>query len=175
MNPLLKTIGLYDKSNLEINTQRSELVQNLWKITYGTNTSFISLVKDSTIPTRFEYRGIIDENSFTIKKRRHFLDLNIYYPVIKGSMFDKNNITKASVEYIPSFLQMFTFILLLCFFLLAITVNIKNGGQDLAFLAVSSLMTGAQYFNVRRGIIREKQDFEKEMKDITQKYAPTMH
>lgn len=175
MNSLLKNIGLYDQSYIEVNTARTELVQNLWKITYKTNTTFISLIRDPAIPTRFEYRGKIEENSFTIKTRRRFFDINMNYPVIKGSLHDQNNITIVSIEYIPTLFQIFTFILLLCFFLFAVAVNIKNSGEDFVFIGISSIMALSHYFVLKREITRGKYDFEKVIGNITQKHFSVTH
>ncbi|MCA6067569.1 hypothetical protein JI747_010295 [Chryseobacterium sp. RG1] len=58
MNSFYKSIGLFDSSNFSIEMEKSEFVDSLKKITYKTNTSFISLIPDNGIPTRFEYRGM---------------------------------------------------------------------------------------------------------------------
>jgi predicted nucleotidyltransferase len=72
MNSFFKSIGLYDSLSLKISIQKEELIHRLSKITYETNSTFISLIKDSTIPTRFEYRGMIDADRFILKRRRRF-------------------------------------------------------------------------------------------------------
>ncbi|CAH0216872.1 hypothetical protein [Chryseobacterium sp. Bi04] len=175
MNSFFQSIGLYTSKNIEINVNIAELNKGLRKITYTTNTTFISLISDSAIPTRFEYRGIVNEKNFTIKRRRHLFDINLNYPVIKGSLYDQNTITTVSLTYIPSPFQIFTFILLLCFFIAAVAVNVKNGGQHLPFIAVSSLMTGTQYFVLKREIIKGKHDFERELSSISQEYSSVVH
>ncbi|NPA07569.1 MAG: hypothetical protein GXO46_01085, partial [Chlorobi bacterium] len=61
MNSFYKSIGLYESLNFDIEMKQSELIESLRKITYKTNPSFISLIPDYGIPTRFEYRGIVNQ------------------------------------------------------------------------------------------------------------------
>lgn len=72
MNSFYKSIGLYDNLNFDIDMSTSEFAENLKKITYKTNTTFISLIPDNGIPTRFEYSGVVNNDDFTIKRRLHF-------------------------------------------------------------------------------------------------------
>ncbi|MGE8514943.1 MAG: hypothetical protein ACN6N7_19715, partial [Chryseobacterium culicis] len=90
MNSFFKSIGLYNSLIIDLQINSAELVQRLWKVTYKTNTTFISLEKDSSIPTRFEYRGMIDANSFTIKRRARLFDMNRSNPLFQGTISDKN-------------------------------------------------------------------------------------
>ncbi|WP_144428991.1 hypothetical protein [Chryseobacterium sp. StRB126] len=169
MNSFLKNIGLYDGFKVKVNISTSELIHRLGKITYKTNRSFISLEKDSTIPKRFEYRGIIKENSFIIKRRRHFFDFNINSPVLHGTISNENNQLSVSINLFPSVFQFFNCIVILCFFLIAIFVNIRDNQQDLMFLAIVSVISITQYFGLRRGISKGKYEFERELIYLAQK------
>lgn len=174
MNSFCQSIGLYTHKNIEIDINTAEVIERLRKITYPTHTTFISLISDPAIPTRFKYRGVVYEKNFTIKKRRRFFDINLNYPVIKGSLYDQNNRTTVSTACIPSFFQIVTLVLLLGFFLVAVTVNIKNGVQDFSFIAVSALMLGTQYFVLKREIIKGNYDFERELDHMVQKSSNTV-
>ncbi|MDW9380487.1 hypothetical protein [Chryseobacterium sp. JV558] len=169
MNLFFKNIGLYDSSRVEVNISKPELIQRLLKITYKTNTSFISLEKDSTIPTRFEYRGMIEENSFTIKRRRRLFDINNNSPVFHGTISDENGKSSVSLEFSPSGFQIVNLILVFCFCLLAIFVNIGGDRQSFMFLAVASIIAVSQYFILKRAISRGKYEFERELIYIAQK------
>jgi hypothetical protein len=114
MNSFYKSIGLYESLNFDIEMKQSELIESLRKITYKTNPSFISLIPDYGIPTRFEYRGMVNQKNFTIKRRRHFFDFNIMHCIIKGSILEENNKTLLTIEFIP-FLYHFMIIVLNCF------------------------------------------------------------
>ncbi len=86
----------------------SEFTESLRKITYKTNTTFLSLISDNGIPTRFEYRGIVNPDHFTIKKRVYFFDFNVIHSVIKGNLSKENDRTVITVEFVP-FLPYFSF------------------------------------------------------------------
>ncbi|WP_312287863.1 hypothetical protein [Chryseobacterium gleum] len=169
MNSLLKSIGLYNSLTVDLDINSTELIQRLMKVTYKTNTTFISLEKDATIPTRFEYRGIIDGNSFTIKRRARLFDINRSNPIFHGTISDKNGKSSVVIEFFPSGFQMFNWIVILCFCLGAVFVSIKGDRQD-HMLAIIALVIGiSQYFILKRGISRGKYEFERELIYIAQK------
>lgn len=139
------------------------------KVTYKTNTTFISLKKDATIPTRFEYRGMIDANSFTIKRRARLFDINRSNPIFHGTISDKNGKSSVVIEFFPSGFQIFNWIVILCFCLGAVFVSIKGDQQD-HMLAIIALVIGiSKYFILKRGISRGKYEFERELIYIAQK------
>ena len=169
MNSFFKSIGLYNNLSIDLNINSAELIQRLWKVTYKTGTTFISLEKDSSIPTRFEYRGMIEANTFTIKRRARLFDMNRNNPVFHGTVSDKNGQSSVSVEFYPSGLQIFNWIMILCFCFVAIFVNANGDQKDLMFAGVALVIAVAQYFILKRGISKGKYDFERELIYIAQK------
>ena len=169
MNSFFKTIGLYSSLNLDLDINSAELIQRLWKVTYKTNTTFISLERDSAIPTRFEYRGMIDANRFTIKRRERLFDMNRSNPVFHGTISDKNGKSSVVIDFFPSGLQILNWFFILCFCLVAILVNIRDDQQNFMFAAVALVIAVAQYFILKRGILRGKYEFERELIYIAQK------
>lgn len=120
MTSFFKTIGLYDDLNFNIEIDKSEFIESLKKVTYETNTSFISLIPDHGIPTRFEYRGLINSDNFIIKRRRHLFDINIYHSIIKGNILEENNKAVIKIEFIPFIYPFIASILgILLFFFIA--------------------------------------------------------
>lgn len=170
MNSFLKNIGLHDNLNFELNINRTELIEKLWKITYKTNTSFISLERDSAIPTRFEYRGMIDNYGFKLKKRTRLFDINLNNPVFHGNISDQNDRTFVSIEIVPSVFQIFNSVIILCFFLIAVFTILKTTEKDPYFLAFTTTITVMQYFTLKRGITKGKYDFERELIYTVQKH-----
>lgn len=169
MNSFFKSIGLYNSLIIDLNINSAELVQRLMKVTYKTNTTFISLEKDSTIPTRFEYRGMIDANSFTIKRRGRLFDMNRSNPVFHGTISDKNGISSVAIEFFPSGFQMLNWFFILCFCFLVGFASITGGQQGLMVGAVAFIIAITQYFILKRGISRGKYEFERELIYIAQK------
>ncbi|AYZ13254.1 hypothetical protein EGY05_15495 [Chryseobacterium arthrosphaerae] len=173
MNSFFKRIDLYDSLTIEINIQKEELIRRLGKITYKTNSTFISLIKDSTIPTRFEYRGTMSNDSFIIKRRRRFFDINMNYPLIKGNLSGNHDLTAVFIEFTPPFFQIFTPVLTVIFSLL-VMLNLENEDQNLLFLVIPGFIIISQYFVLKREIRKGKYDFERELTHITRKYTPSL-
>ncbi|WP_114819038.1 hypothetical protein [Chryseobacterium sp. KLBC 52] len=169
MNSFFKSIGLYNSLIIDLNINSAELVQRLMKVTYKTNTTFISLEKDTTIPTRFEYRGMIDANSFTIKRRGRLFDMNRSNPVFHGTISDNNGISSVLIEFFPSGFQILNWFLILCFCFVIAFVSITGGQQGLMAGAVALVIAITQYFILKRGISRGKYEFERELIYIAQK------
>ncbi|MCC3216284.1 hypothetical protein LIV57_13520 [Chryseobacterium sp. X308] len=169
MNSFFKSIGLYNNLIIDLNINSTELVQRLMKVTYKTNTTFISLEKDTTIPTRFEYRGMIDANSFTIKRRGRLFDMNRSNPVFHGTISDNNGISSVVIEFFPSGFQILNWFLILCFCFVIAFVSITEDQQGLMAGAVAIIIAITQYFILKRGISRGKYEFERELIYIAQK------
>ncbi|MDR4952568.1 hypothetical protein REB14_10315 [Chryseobacterium sp. ES2] len=169
MNSFFKSIGLYNSLIIDLNINSAELVQRVMKVTYKTNTTFISLEKDSTIPTRFEYRGMINSNSFTIKRRGRLFDMNRSNPVFHGTISDKNGISSVVIEFFPSTFQILNWFFILCFCFLIGFVSITGGQQGIMVGAVAFIVAITQYFILKRGISRGKYEFERELIYIAQK------
>lgn len=170
MNSFFKNIGLYDSLSLKISIHKEELIHRLSKITYETNSTFISLIRDSTIPTRFEYRGIIRENNFILKRRRRFFDINMNYPLMKGKLSDDHDETTVFIEFIPSFFQIFTLVLLV-FFSLLLIINIENKDLNFLIIVIPAIIIISQYFVLKREIRKGRYDFERELTYIAQKHT----
>ncbi|BEV06397.1 hypothetical protein [Chryseobacterium gambrini] len=168
MNSFYKSIGLYESLNFDIEMKQSELVESLRKITYKTNPSFISLIPDYGIPTRFEYRGMVNQKNFTIKRRRHFFDFNIMHCIIKGSISEENNKTLLTIEFIP-FLYHFMIMVVSIVFALCIAFLASKDEKNYFILVVPFLMMIVQYFVLKGSIQRDKYDFLRELNFITQK------
>lgn len=168
MNSFFKSIGLYNSLIIDLHINSAELVQRLMKVTYKTNTTFISLEKDTTIPTRFEYRGKIEANSFTIKRRARLFDMNRSNPVFHGTISDRNGNSSVVIDFFPSWFQIFNWIFILCFCLIAILVNIRDDQQNFMVTAFAFVIACSQYFILKRGISRGKYEFERELIYIAQ-------
>ncbi|MGH1518326.1 hypothetical protein [Chryseobacterium sp. JK1] len=169
MNSFFKSIGLYKTLNIELNIDNQELRQRLLKITYKTNTTFISLEKDSAIPSRFEYRGMVEANSFTIKRRARIFDMNRSNAVFHGTISDKNGKSSVAVEFFPSGLQIFNWIAILCFCLIMIFASLQDDQVNIMLTIVASAVAVSQYFILKRGISRGRYEFERELIYIAQK------
>lgn len=171
MNSFFKNIGLYDRSSLTIEINTNEFVERLKKITYKTNLNFISLISDSTIPTRFEYRGQVSANKFIIRRRKHFFDVTIINSVLNGILSEENKNTSITLEIMPSKYHVIPFILMTVLFLLITFTFIreKKTEEILWPLIIPLIINISYYFTLKRSIKRNKYDFERELNYIIQK------
>lgn len=126
MNLFFKNVGLYDHLTFNIDMDKSEFVKSLKKITYETNASFISLIPDHGIPTRFEYRGLINVDNFIIKRRKHLFDINIYRSIIKGNIVEEKNKTVIKIEFTPFIYPFIASIIAILLFLFITSQEIQN-------------------------------------------------
>lgn len=168
MNSFYKNIGLRDHLNFNIEMDKSEFVESLKKITYKTNTTFISIVPDNGIPTRFEYRGIINKDNFIIKRRLHFFDFNVLHCVIKGNISEENNKTLVSVEFVPFFTHLIALIFVPLISSL-IAIQLVKETNNYFIIALPIILTIIQYSGLKRCVKRDKYDFERELNFIAQK------
>ncbi|MFZ4929827.1 hypothetical protein [Chryseobacterium sp. Mn2064] len=169
MNSFFKSIGLYKKLNIELNIDIHELRQRLLKITYKTNKTFISFEKDAAIPSRFEYRGMVEDNSFTIKRRSRIFDMNRSNPVFHGTISDKSGKSLVAVEFFPSGLQIFNWVAILCFCSVIAFASLQDNKDNIIVAIVASAVAVSQYFILKRGISRGRYEFERELIYIAQK------
>lgn len=168
MNSFYKSIGLYDSLNLSLEMDGSEFTESLRKITYKTNTTFLSLIPDNGIPTRFEYRGIVNSDHFIIKKRVYFFDFNVIHSVIKGNILKENNRTAITVEFVsflPYLLTLVVFVPAMIF----IALQFFKENENFILTAFPFILLIIQYFGLKRAIKKDKYDFERELYFIARK------
>ncbi|WP_162143020.1 hypothetical protein [Chryseobacterium gregarium] len=148
--------------------EKSHFFASLKKITYSTNTTFITLIPDYGIPTRFEYRGTVNKNDFIIKRRRHFFDYNVFHCIIKGNISEKDNTTYIQMEFTPFTFHFLTAILALLLFLTISAAEIVNY-NNYFIIAFPCIIGISEYFILKRNIKRDKYDFEREINFMLQK------
>ncbi|CAD7798084.1 hypothetical protein CHRY9390_00278 [Chryseobacterium aquaeductus] len=168
MNSFYKNIGLYEYQTFEIEMNKSEFLEHLKKITYKTNSSFISFIPDHGIPTRFEYRGFVTKDNFIIKRRKRFFDYNIFPSIIKGVISEKNNVTLIKIEFTPFSIHLLPLVLAPLLFLLIAIFEIRNE-ENYFMIAVPIILAVSQYFILKKNIKRDKYDFERELNFIVRK------
>ncbi|MDR6158377.1 hypothetical protein QF023_001893 [Chryseobacterium sp. SLBN-27] len=171
MHSFYKSIGLYEHLSFNMDMNKSEFIESLRKITYKTNTNFISLVPDNGIPTRFEYRGIVNPNNFTIRRRIRFFDSNISASIIKGQFLEKNNRMEISIEFFPLRFHILILLLFSISFLIIVLYLDRKENNEFIFplIMMPIIISTTHYFTVKRNIQRSKYDFERELYFISQK------
>lgn len=168
MNSFYKNIALYDSLNFDMDMGKSEFIEDLKKITYKTNTTFISFIPDHGIPTRYEYRGIVNNNGFIVKRRLHLFDLRVIHCIIKGNFTEENDMTLIKIEFTP-FILHFLALIFISLFVLTIGILMIINENNYFIIIIPFSIIASQYFILKRCIERDKYDFIRELNFITQK------
>lgn len=163
-----KSIGLYESLALIIEMNPSDFTESLRKITYKTSTSFLSLVPDNGIPTRFKYHGMINQDDFIIKRRLQFFDFRVLHVLIKGKIAKENNKTLVTVVFLPFFHHLFALLFVFITSTL-ISLDLIKGNSNLIFAVLPLTMTIILYFKLKRSLKKDKYDVERELYFISKK------
>lgn len=163
-----KNIGLYESVHFNFEMNTADFVEGLKKITYKTNTTFISFVPDYGIPTRFEYLGIINIYDFTIKRRLHLFDFNIFQSIIKGNITEENDRIDLKMEFTP-FILHFLALIFVSLFILFIVIQIIQNENNYLLIVIPPIITIIQYFVLKRCLKRDRYDFIRELNHIVTK------
>ncbi len=163
-----KNIGLYENTHFNSEMNITDFVESLKKITHKTNTSFISFIPDNGIPTRFEYRGIVNNDNFTIKRRLHFFDFNILHSIIKGNITEENDRIDIRIQFIP-FIPHFIAFIFVFLFSLFIVIQILKDENNYFIIIIPAIIATVQYFVLKRSLKRDKYDFIRELNLISTK------
>ncbi|WP_294296714.1 hypothetical protein [uncultured Chryseobacterium sp.] len=163
-----KNIGLYESLVLSMEMDPSDFTKSLRKITYKTNPTFLSLVPDNGIPTRFEYRGMVNQHNFRIKRRLHFFDFHVLHVLIKGKIAEENNKILVTVVFIPFFHHLFA---LLFVFLTStlIGLDLMKENSNFIFAVLPFIVIMILYFKLKRSLKKDRYDFERELHFILRK------
>ncbi|MBB4806062.1 hypothetical protein HNP38_001334 [Chryseobacterium defluvii] len=162
-----KKIGLYDFLNIETEMSKPELIQKLKKMSYESSLDIFS-VADYAIPNRFEYKGLINENNFILRRRKHFFDSKNPNPNITGIIDEKNGKTFIKTEFMPAKYLVLIHILLSLLFL-AISFAVNETGIKIFILVMLLIVNSSHYFAMKTAIKKNKYDFERELNYIIQK------
>jgi len=172
MDSFFKSIGLYDTLDFETEMSKSELIINLKKLVYKSDFSIFEAA-DYSIPNRFEYKGFVNENNFTLRRRKHFFDSKIPNSNIKGVVYEKNGKTFIKTEFIPVQYLIINLILPVLIFS-ALSLLINESGLLFFSIAAITITTCNYYFTTKINIKRNKYDFERELNFIAQKAISTI-
>ncbi len=146
----------------------SDFTESLRKITYKTNTTFLSLIPDNGIPTRFKYRGTINQDKFTIKRRLDFFDFDVIHAIINGKISEESNKTFITAEFAPPFSQLFS--LFFVFFISTfISLDLIKESSNFIFAVLPFTITMILYFKLKHSLKKDKDDVERELYFILKK------
>lgn len=156
--------------------QKSEFVRRLRNNVDEGSTDFIADSFDVFSSSKNEYKGHVGYESFKIKRRRRFFDMNINFALAEGTYQQKDNVLIIQTEIhgfsgmmIPFYIFVIIFYsIFIVSFALAETVDSEI--STIPFILFhGAFMMGIPYFIMRRSMKRMKHELEREFYYMTKK------
>lgn len=178
MSELLKKLKLKDSFEIEIPIEQDLFVERLTSIVDKGDTSIFSNISDVFSSSKNDYRGMVSNNSFSLKRKRKMFDMNINFAVAKGEFkqeIDQLKI-KTDINAFNGPLKVFFFIIpvFYCVFLSAFFFS-SNKTESIQFVFVpfiivhASFMLGIPYMMMRKSVGKMKKELERELYFLTKK------
>lgn len=169
MNSFYKSIGLFEELTFVTESNKTEFVLDLEKLIYKSNFGIFE-VSEYSIPNRYEYRGIVNDHDFIIRRRKRFFENTIPNPKIKGRIDEKNGETYITVVFMPLTYHVLRIVfLVIVFSIIIVNMNHSKNNEMIFIILIPVFAVLTQYFIVKRGIAKEKYNFARELNFIINK------
>ena len=176
MKEFLQKIKLIDHLTTELEIQKSDFLSNFKSCVGEGNISYFSGAFDVFSSSKNEYKGHVGYDSFKIRRRRKFFDMNMNFAIAKGKYIQKGTtliinteINSFSGMMIPFYISIIIFytIFAVAFF----SADNMIDGDQLYFggfiIVHACFMFGIPYFMMRRSTQRLKHELEREFYFMT--------
>ena len=170
MKSILERLKLVDYLTTEIPIAKKDFVEKLkMNVDPGDIGIFLSAFEVFS-RSKNEYKGIITSESFKIRRRRKFFDMNMSFAVAEGGLKQRENllIIESTIKAFSGIFIPFIAFLLTIYIALTITFifsdSLGNMGWFFApFIFIhASIMLGIPYFIMRRSVSRMKYELERD-------------
>lgn len=173
MEDFLKKLKLIDYLTTNLQISKTEFVQRLSLITDEGNTGIFSNTFDAFSSSKNEFKGQVNHNGFTLKRRTRFFDTNMNMAVANGTLTENNGKLTVETE-INGFNNFFIifYVFLIIFYSLFI-FSFSSSDNNVEFFAIpflllhGTLMFSMPYFMMRRSVKRLKYELEREFFYLT--------
>lgn len=172
MQRFLVKLKLIDHLITEIEIPKSQFILKFKGQVDSEEIGHFSDLFDVFSSSKNEYKGQVGQDSFKIKRRRRFFDMNLSSAIAKGTMTQTENILVIQTE-INGFNNMVIpyYIVLVLFYSVFIGMFLFSGSVEgsVGFLVFpfviihAAFMFGIPYFIMRKGTKRLKYDLEREL------------
>ena len=174
INDFLRKIRLIDNFDIELEIDKNDFFKILQNNVDEKQSDFF----DAFSVSKNEYKGIVTQDNFEIKRKRRFFDMNLNFSKAKGTIIQNDSKLIIDTE-INAFQgqMMFMLIFLIVFYLIFIiafyTADRINGNSPVIafpFILIHALfMFGIPYLMMRRSVSRMKYDLERDLFFMTKK------
>lgn len=173
MENLLKKLKLIENTTTTLQLSKVEFIKKLNEITEPGDTGFLSSSFDIFSSSKKEFKGIVNYDSFKIKRRRRLFDSNANIAVANGTVIEKNGelIIDTQINAFNNFFIAF-YIFLIIFYSIFFSVFLFSD-MNTSFIAIpfllfhATLMFGLPYFMMRRSVKKLKYELERDFFYLT--------
>ena len=180
MKEFLKKIGLIDRLSINLNIDKREFGHALKDNVEEGNIGWFSDFWDAFWPGKKEYKGHVGFDSFEIKRKRRFFEINTMNATVKGRYRQDNDelVVDAEINGFTDRMVLFLIVAISFYFFFAgiIIFSGEPPGEVLPILFPALFihflfMLGIPYFMARRSVKRLKYDLERELYFLTRNRA----
>lgn len=178
MKEFLQKLKLIDYFQTELDIKKNDFVSKLREQVDEGSTSTFSDTFDVFSSSKNEYKGEINQDSFKIKRRRRFFDMNINMAVAIGTYKQKDDLLIINTE-INGFQGVMIPFYIFCIIIYSVFIvgffsadNIGGNAPGFTFpfiLMHAAFMMGLPYLMMRRSTKRLKHELEREFYYLTKK------
>ncbi|HEY0656045.1 MAG TPA: hypothetical protein VGD65_23080 [Chryseosolibacter sp.] len=170
MRALLERLKLVDYLTTEIPIEKRVFVERLRNSVDPGGTGFLGVPLEAFRSTKNEYKGVVTDDSFKIRRRKRMFDSNLALAKAEGTFRQKDEklIITSTITGFNNFIIPFL-IFILIFYLAAIVSFAFFGPKDdfawviFPFILVhAAFMVGIPYFVMRRSVAKLKYDLERD-------------
>ena len=181
MKEFLRKIKLIESLTTELSIQKNEFVKTFKENVDEGSTGFMSDSFDVFSSSKNEYKGHVGFDSFKIKRRRRFFDMNMNFAVANGTYVQKENslIIETEINGFSGMMIPFYVFALIFYSIFIVTFsfadNIEGNGAGFAlpFIIIhAAFMFGIPYFMMRRSTKRMAHELEREFFYMTRENTP---
>lgn len=165
---ILKRLKLIDYLTTEIPINKKDFVEKL-KMNVDQGEISISFL-EAFSSSKNEYKGLVTDESFKIRRRRRFFDRSMSLAVVEGSFIQKDDllIIESTINGFRGIFIFFVVLVLVSYvgFIVAFIFSDIPGNMEwfmVPFIFIhASIMLGIPYFTMRRGVSKMKYDLERD-------------
>ncbi len=174
MKSILEKLKLTDHLTTELVIDKQDFVKRfISNIDQGDTGVFFSAFEVFSSSNN-QYKGTVSFDTFKIRRRRRFFDMNTSLAIAEGKFTQKENVLVIE-STISGFRGVFIpFIVFLVFFYVVFIISFivsdapgNKGWFIIPFLFHAALMLGIPYLMMRRGVSRLKYELERDLYYMT--------
>ena len=164
MKEFLKKINLIDHLTTELPISKISFADRLHAIVDEGSMGFFSNPFEAFSSSKNEFKGNVNYDGFTIKRRRKFFDTSANFAIATGTFSEQNGklFVETEINGFGKFFILFYIIIILSYSAISLSILLNSNNNEepffvLPFLLLHALlMCGIPYFLMRRSVKRLK-------------------